>query len=168
MRVGRAHDTVACSLPHLNLHSLSLVGVSIAPDTWSHLFRNVGRSRDLVFSLDLSGNHLDMAVVESLTATLAAHGSISSLGLSRCGLNNRTARALVSGLAGITAMKMVDLSRNDNMTNAVVVYLNKLLSLNKSIMELNKHGCGLGGCSMGGFLLGGDKQGHLSGGGLCY
>jgi hypothetical protein len=141
-------DTVACSLPHLNLHSLSLVGVSVAPDAWPHLFRNVGRSRDLV-SLDLSGNRLDMAVVQSLTATLAAHGSISSLGLSRCGLNDRTARALASGLAGIAAMKTIDLSRNDDMTDAVVVYLNKLLSLNKSITELNAHGCGFGGRSMG-------------------
>jgi hypothetical protein len=90
-----------------------------------------------------------MAVVQSLTATLAAHGSISSLGLSRCGLNDRTARALASGLAGIAAMKTIDLSRNDDMTDAVVVYLNKLLSLNKSITELNAHGCGFGGRSMG-------------------
>ena len=82
-------------------------------------------------------------------ATLASHGSISSLGLSRCGLNDRTARALASGLAGIAAMKTIDLSRNDDMTDAVVVYLNKLLSLNKSITELNAHGCGFGGRSMG-------------------
>jgi hypothetical protein len=70
VRVGRAHDTVTCSLPYLNLHSLSLVGVSIALDAWLHLFRNVGRSRDLVVLLDLSGNRLDMAVVESLTRRL--------------------------------------------------------------------------------------------------
>ena len=62
-------------------------------------------------------------------------------------------------------MKTVNISRNDNMTDAVVVYLNKLLSLNKSITELNKHGCGLGGHLMGGILLGGDEQCHLSGGG---
>jgi hypothetical protein len=140
------------------------VGVSFAPDAWSHLFRNMGRSRDLIL-LDLFGNRLDMAVVQSLTVTLAAHGSKSSLGLSCCGLNDRTASALASGLAGIAAMKMVDLFRNDDMTDAVVVYLNKLLSLNKSITELNAHGCGFGGRSMGGFLLRGDEQGHLSGGG---
>jgi hypothetical protein len=62
-------------------------------------------------------------------------------------------------------MKTVNISRNDNTTDAVVVYLNKLLSLNKSITELNKHGCGLGGHLMGGILLGGDEQCHLSGGG---
>ena len=41
-------------------------------------------------------------------ATLASHGSISSLGLSCCGLNDRTARALVSGLAGIAVMSDED------------------------------------------------------------
>ena len=135
-------DTVSSSLPLMNLHSLSLIDMNVAPDAWSYLFQNIEQCKHLVH-LDLSRNMLDSSVILSLAKALTVQNTISSLALSSCGLDNGSLAKLVSSLLPYAKLSTLDISNNTDMSDRVGVYLIDLIKSNTSIVSLKVDGCNL-------------------------
>jgi len=135
-------DTIAASLPFLTLHSLSLIGINIAEDSWSYLLQSIERSKDMIM-LDLSNNEIDAKQTNLLTKCLKAQKRISKLTLSDCGLDYRCMKELATGLRKYTTITELNISHNKQMTDKGVVYFKDLLKFNNSIQQLNVQGCNL-------------------------
>ena len=87
-------DTIASSIPFLNLHSLTLDGINIAEDTWPFLLKQIAHCTDIIL-LDLSRNELYAANTHLLTKCLTAQKSISTLVLTDCCLDEKCMKVRV-------------------------------------------------------------------------
>jgi Ran GTPase-activating protein (RanGAP) involved in mRNA processing and transport len=140
-------ETIAASLPFLNLHSLSLVDINIDVDAWPYLFENIERLKNLIV-LDLSRNKVDDDFIRLLAKSLTIQKSVSTLALSSCGLDDQCAKELAKGLRKYSPLTKLDLSRNVQLSDKGVVYLKDLIKFNQSISELKVDGCGLNNRSL--------------------
>ena len=141
-------ETIASSLPYLNLHSLSLVDMNIASDAWPYLFRNIMQSKNLVV-LDLSRNQMNKTVLRLLTKSLATtKRTISTLALSSCGLTLPCAKELSIGLREYSSLSSLDISHNPLLTDKGAIYLKDLIKCNRSITNLKVSDCDLSKHSM--------------------
>jgi len=140
-------ETIAASLPFLNLHSLSLVDINIAGDAWPFLFEKIECLRNLIV-LDLSQNKVDDGFIGCLAKSLTIQKSVSTLTLSSCGLDDQCAKELAKGLRKYSPLTKLNLSRNDQLSDKGVVYLKDLIKFNQSISELKVDGCSLSNRSL--------------------
>ena len=140
-------ETIAASLPFLNLHSLSLVDINIDLDAWPYLFENIERLKNLIV-LDLSRNKVDGEFIRLLAKSLTIQKSVSTLTLSSCGIDDHGAKELAKGLRKYSPLTKLVLSRNVELSDKGVVYLKDLIKFNQSISELKVDGCGLNNRSL--------------------
>ena len=134
-------DIVASSLPFLGLHSLSLVDINVADDSWSYLIRNIEQCKELIH-LDLSSNQLEYGEIFLLAKSLVAQKTVSKLTLSDCDLDHRCMKELAKGLRNHNALTSLDISKNKHIEKGVI-YLKDLLKFNNAITTLNVEACGL-------------------------
>ncbi|KAL7441334.1 hypothetical protein ACHAXH_005792 [Discostella pseudostelligera] len=136
-------ETIASSLPYLNLHSLALVGMNIASEAWPYLFQNILQSKNLV-QLDLSRNHLEednlRALIKSITTS---RNPIKTLFLSACGLTYPCAKELSMGLREYNSLTSLDISHNPNLTDKSAIYFKDLIKCNRSITKFVCHDCNM-------------------------
>ena len=136
-------ETIASSLPYLNLNSLSLVGMNIASGVWPYLYKNILHSENLV-ELDLSRNYLDQQNVRLLTKSLTmSKNSIKTLALSRCGLTYPCAKELYTGLRDHPSLTSLNISHNPRLTDKSAIFLKDLIKYNRSITNLQVQNCNL-------------------------
>ena len=88
-------DTIASSIPFLNLRSLTLDGINIAEESWPFLLQQITDCTDLIL-LDLSRNVLDASNTPFLTKCLTAQKLISTLVLTDCCLNDKCVKVRVN------------------------------------------------------------------------
>jgi hypothetical protein len=135
-------ETVASSLPYLNLHSLSLVGMNIASEAWPYLFRNILHSKNLV-QLDLSRNTLEESDVRLLVKSLTmSKNSIKTLCLAHCGLTHPCAKEFL-GLREYHSLTSLDISHNPRLADKSAIYFKDLIKCNRSITKLHVQNCNL-------------------------
>ena len=135
-------DIMALSLPLMNLESLSLIDVTIPLNGWPYLFKKISECQ-LLKELDLSMNQMDPGLIFLLTRCLTSQRGISKLTLSSCCLDDACMKGLAKGLFYPldSPLTSLDLSKNYDLTDEAIPYLQQVLLENTSIAHLKISGC---------------------------
>lgn len=131
----KALQQVQSTINHVTLWSCHLTTNAL-----EHLATALNMETSVVHSLDLDGNSLSEAKVDTICRIIATNKSMKKLQLSNCDINDEGASKIFSALTENSSLKELILHRNPKITDdAVDAISNYLVSKHSNVTKLFLH-----------------------------